>query len=450
MGLFSTIVSVAVGVGAATLVATTGPIGLAAVIAVKSVSVGAVATGVVAACATKVVLNRVGKSSEIPNIDFLYDTVASAGDKVRAGDVALLVPSPNVTTMAENPVSNIDFVYDTATSVGDKVGGGDFEQLIPVAEYSGKTSDSSKFATLLKKLDDNRNIVIAAGVVLLAGALYLGPSIKNYISRGSKKDSKHSNGSTKKTKASDSEKNPKSCSTNGNNVNSAGAPNDPDRNPYLKKRTCGSEDSSELDDSDANDFESSDSNNTKCHRYKYLDKNFKGRSKYDRPLEIDHIIPMDVWKKLRTKLILFQNNLDEHLIRLKKIFEIVLKDKDIFSLTKDDIQDSKRQFPSMEILTSIHRAQSTTGNTTRQNIFNELMIQSILDGNWDEAIISVFRDQHKLARSNNVSAEERALIRKRQRSFVRYCLRKQIITRKEAENIFAFIKSTKLLFGLFL
>ncbi|KAL7048580.1 hypothetical protein ACKWTF_003411 [Chironomus riparius] len=246
-----------------------------------------------------------------------------------------------------------------------------------------------------------------------------------------------SSGSSNSSGASSSTQ---SRSNNAGNTNNS---NDPNRDQNERgSNNSGNNNDANTTDQDEDNWDSSDESDERNHRYKYIAKRYPGRSTYANPLEIDHTIPMAVWKELLKEIQKYaENDLPKHLKRALKIFRIILKGKDIFSLSAKDLDKLMKEFPAIEILKLIHRHQFSTGNKELRKNFNKLILDFILAGNWAGAIEYIFRDQINIARFFNVGQEEIENILNRQRSFVRYLLRKGILTEEEARRLLEIIGS---------
>jgi len=278
--------------------------------------------------------------------------------------------------------------------------------------------------------------------ILLAGTIYSrGISNKNY------KEDKKTSGST----TNHHHQNNRKDSSKENNQNSykyCDDFNDPNEGEDAGDRK---KPKYEENKKDSSEWDTSDDGDIRNHRYKNLAKIYEGRSLLENPLEIDHIIPMAVWKMLLAEIKKYpERDLPKHLQRALKIFRIILKNKDIYSLNSNDLDRLKGEFPAIEILKEIHRKQFTTGNRQIRVDFNDLLIKFILRGQWDKVIEYIFRDQYNIAKYINVGQDEIEKLRERQRSFVKYLQKKCILTDAMAKILFDVINNLSTLWDYLL
>jgi len=187
------------------------------------------------------------------------------------------------------------------------------------------------------------------------------------------------------------------------------------------------------------------------HSYDAIDRDFPGRfdNLYEVPLEIDHILPVNVWIRLfiHLKELISSGHPHQKLLRM---FKILTGLDDPTELTVKDFRALvKKQFPCIILTGLVHRNLLTTNFSFTTMGFCGLLVHSLVNDNFEEALKMVFQDHHNTTihfREEfprviypQTLSEELDILHTWQRSLVDFYLRMQLIDEQQAKFLFEVI-----------
>lgn len=337
-----------------------------------------------------------------------------------------------------------------------------------VAEASEVLATAAEFCAALGPA----GIVTAIGVAVFVGGIVLAKQLTNSgeskNNEKCKKKQEHQNETTKRTKTTNSEKTNASAGSG-----SADDPNDRNNRGNEKKSNDQTDtDLSEFSDtSDEYDFTStesveiivsSDSNfeskehkkrniryknpQGRSYRLKSIRKHFKGQGSH---FEIDHAPSLAIIKKLLIKIKSFDGKrVPNHLKRVIKMLKIFFKTNNLQTLY-DDINNLREKkgsiLFSILVIKSVHRAQESTGNSSRQEAYTNEVVHLFLQGNIEKAFKRIFQDYYNTIMDQIKTLDKESVETQFDwiKNFIDYLFRRQIITEDEKVSLIDFINWQK-------